>query len=183
MSQGAGEPAGESAKQLVTVGRACGAYEGLELAVEPPGARHPAGAPLAPHSDRDAMRGARILVVDDDPDIRALANLALSQDGHIVIEASSGPEALALIDARIPDLLVLDLLMPEQGGMEVLKILRSKPATAALPVVVLTAMDDEITTRAGFEFGATDYLSKPFSIPQLAARVRACLTRTGSGAT
>ena len=97
-----------------------------------------------------------------------------------MIEASSGPEALALIDARIPDLVVLDLLMPEQGGMEVLKILRSKPATAALPVVVLTAMDDEVTTRAGFEFGATDYLTKPFSIPQLTARVRTCLTRTGS---
>lgn len=181
--KGVEERARDYAKQLGTVVRVCCAYEGLDLAVEPHGARHPAGAPLAPHSDRDAMRGARILVVDDDPDIRALANLALSQDGHIVIEASSGPEALALIDARIPDLLVLDLLMPEQGGMEVLKILRSKPATAALPVVVLTAMDDETTTRAGFEFGATDYLSKPFSIPQLAARVRACLTRTGSGAT
>ena len=83
--------------------------------------------------------------------------------------------------SRAPDLLVLDLLMPEQGGLEVLRILRSKPATAALPVVVLTAMDDEDNTRAGFEFGATDYVTKPFTIPQLAARVRACLTRRGSG--
>ena len=123
------------------------------------------------------MRSGRILVVDDDPDIRALANQALSQDGHIVIEASSGPEALALIDAHAPDLLLLDLQMPGQGGLEVLKILRSRPATAALPVVVLTAMNDETNTRAGFEGGATDYLTKPFSIPQLAARVRACLAR------
>jgi DNA-binding response OmpR family regulator len=61
----------------------------------------------------------------------------------------------------------------------VLRILRSNPATAALPVVVLTAMDDEVNTRAGFEFGATDYVTKPFTIPQLAARVRACLTRSG----
>jgi two-component system, OmpR family, phosphate regulon response regulator PhoB len=69
-------------------------------------------------------------------------------------------------------------MMPVVSGLEVLKLLRSKPATAALPIVLLTAMDDEANTRAGFELGATDYLTKPFSIPQLAARVRACLTRT-----
>jgi CheY-like chemotaxis protein len=171
------------AEQLGYAVRVCCAYEGLDLAVEPHGVRQLAGTPLAPHSGRDALRGSRVLVVDDDPDIRALANQALSQDGHIVIEAASGQEALALVDAQAPDLLVLDLLMPGQGGLEVLKILRSRPATAALPVVVLTAMDDEVNTRAGFEFGATDYLTKPFSIPQLAARVRACLTRTGSGVT
>ena len=68
--------------------------------------------------------------------------------------------------------------MPGQGGLEVLKILRSNPLTAGLPVVVLTAMDDEANTRAGFEFGATDYVTKPFSIPQLAARIRACLKRS-----
>jgi DNA-binding response OmpR family regulator len=78
----------------------------------------------------------------------------------------------------VPDLLVLDLLMPEQGGLEVLQILRSQPATALLPVVVLTAMGDEINTRSGFALGATDYVTKPFSSPQLAARVRACFART-----
>ncbi len=161
----------------------CCAYEGLELTVEPQGARHLADVPLALPTGRDALRGIRVLVVDDDPDIRALANLALSQDGHIVNEASSGTEALALIDAHAPDLLLLDLLMPGQGGLEVLRILRSRPATAALPVVVLTAMDDEANTRAGFELGATDYVTKPFTIPQLAARVRACLTRSASEAT
>jgi DNA-binding response OmpR family regulator len=72
--------------------------------------------------------------------------------------------------------------MPEQGGLEVLRILRSRLPTLALPVVVLTAMDDEANIRAGFDLGATDYLTKPFSIPQLAARVRACLARTeGAG--
>jgi len=157
----------------------CCAYEGLELTLEPHGVRHLAGAPVAPHSGRDALRGRHILVVDDDPDIRALANHALRQDGHIVIEASGGREALALIDTQPPDLLLLDLLMPDPGGLEVLKILRSRPATAALPIVVLTALDDEVNTRSGFELGATDYLTKPFSIPQLAARVRACLARTG----
>ena len=168
----------ECAKQLGGVVEVCCAYEGLNLVVEPRDAVRLAAMPSAPHEGRDPQRGRRILVVDDDPDIRALANLALSQDGHIVVEASSGQEALAAIAAQAPDLLVLDLLMPVQGGLEVLKVLRSNPVTAGLPVVVLTAMDDEANTRAGFEFGATDYVTKPFSIPQLAARVRACLKRS-----
>jgi len=173
----------ECAKRLGGVVEVCCAYEGLNLVVEPRDAVRLAPMPSAPHEGRDPQRGRRILVVDDDPDIRALANLALSQDGHIVVEASSGQEALAAIAAQAPDLLVLDLLMPVQGGLEVLKILRSNPVTAGLPVVVLTAMDDEANTRAGFEFGATDYVTKPFSIPQLAARVRACLKRSGRGVT
>lgn len=159
----------------------CCAYEGLELVVESHGARPLARPPLASHTERGAGHGSHILVVDDDPDIRTLINEALSQDGHSVMAAASGQEALKLIDAQVPALLVLDLLMPDQGGLEVLKVLRSRPATAALPVLVLTALDDEVSTRASFAFGATDYLSKPFSIPQLAARVRTCLARTDSG--
>jgi CheY-like chemotaxis protein len=166
------------AEQLGYAVEVCCAYEGLDLAVEPHGVRQLASTPPAPYPGRDALRGRHVLVVDDDPDICKLVKKALSQDGPIVIEASTGREALALIDARVPDLLVLDLLMPEQGGLEVLKVLRSRPATAALPVLVLTAMDDEVNTRAGFDLGATDYLIKPFSMPQLAARVRACLART-----
>ena len=158
----------------------CCAFEGLGVSVAAHAVEHLADAPPAPQADRQALVGIRILVVDDDPDIRALAKRALSQDGHIVNEASTGKEALALIDAEAPTLLVLDLVMPEQGGLEVLEILRSRPATAALPVVLLTAMDDEASTRAGFELGATDYVTKPFTIPQLAARVRACLTRGGT---
>ncbi len=158
----------------------CCAYEGLDLTVEPHAVRQRAGTSPASHSGpEDALHGSHILVVDDDPDIRALVNKALSQDGHTVIQAASGQEALALIDKQAPDLLVLDLLMPKQGGLEVLKVLRSRPATAALPVLVLTALNDEANTRAGFDLGATDYVTKPFTIPQLAARVRACLLRRG----
>ena len=154
----------------------CCAYEGLELGVAPHGVR-PATETAPPLAAAHDCRSSRILVVDDDPDLRALASHALTRDGHTVIEARSGAEALALIDALVPDLLLLDLQMPVQGGLEVLGILRSRPATATLPVIVLTAMDDETHTRAGFDSGATDYLTKPFSVPQLAARVRACLTR------
>jgi CheY-like chemotaxis protein len=159
----------------------CCAFEGLDVSVDAHGVEHLAGASPGPQRAREALVDIRILVVDDDPDIRALAKLALSQDGHIVSEASSGAEAIALIEAEAPNLLVLDLLMPGQGGLEVLEILRSRPATAALPIIVLTAMDDEVNTRAGFASGATDYVTKPFTIPQLAARVRACLTRSTNG--
>ncbi|MEO5762832.1 MAG: response regulator [Vicinamibacteria bacterium] len=161
--------------------KVCCAYEGLELEAQSHSIRDLIALPVTPPQERDAIRGSRILIVDDDPDIRALANHALTQDGHVVIEAASGKEALALIDAQPPDLLLLDLLMPVQGGLEVLKILRSNKTTESLPVVVLTAMDDDVNLKAGFDVGASDYLTKPFSVPQLAARVRACLTRTLAG--
>jgi CheY-like chemotaxis protein len=154
------------------------AFEGLEMTLAPHGTALLAPSAPAANPDRAASLGRRVLVVDDDPDIRTLASHALSQDGHTVSQASSGREALALIAAEAPDLLVLDLLMPEQDGLEVLRILRAQPATARLPVMVLTSMDDEASTRAGFALGANDYLTKPFSVPQLAARVRACLART-----
>jgi len=153
------------------------AFEGLELSIAAHGTQSVPVSVPAPHPDRGAPAGKRILVVDDDAEIRILATRALTQDGHTVTQACGGREALALIASQVPDLLVLDLLMPEQGGLEILGILRSLPATAAMPVVVLTAMDDEANTRAGFDLGATDYVTKPFSIPQLAARVRACLAR------
>ncbi len=153
------------------------AFEGMELCLAGSPDRPAAPTMAAPATEGEAARGKRVLVVDDDPDIRALASKALTRDGHEVSEAASGAEALALIAAQVPDLVLLDLLMPVQGGLEVLRLLRSMPATAALPIVVLTAMDDEANTRAGFELGATDYLTKPFTPPQLAARVRACLAR------
>ena len=77
----------------------------------------------------------------------------------------------------MPDLLVLDYKMVGMDGMAVMKALRDKPATQHLPVLMLTAMADEPSTRAGFDAGVTDYVTKPFSIPQLTSRVRACLTR------
>jgi CheY-like chemotaxis protein/phosphoribosyl 1,2-cyclic phosphodiesterase len=121
--------------------------------------------------------GARLLVVDDDPLLRRLAVKVLAKYGHTVSEAENGREALKIIGRQPPDLVILDLEMPEMPGLEVLRKLRSKPATARLPVLILTVSGNEAATSASFEAGATDYLTKPFSIPQLTARVHACLER------
>ena len=123
------------------------------------------------------VAGSRLLVVDDDPLLRRLAVKVLAKFGHTVREAENGKEALRSIERQQPDLVVLDLEMPGMPGLEVLRELRAKPATAHLPVLILTATVNETATSASFEAGATDYLTKPFSIPQLTARVHACLER------
>jgi two-component system phosphate regulon response regulator PhoB len=102
---------------------------------------------------------------------------ALEEDQYTVSKATSGPEALRMIGEHMPDLVVLDYKMTGMDGLTVMKTLRAKPETEALPVLMLTASTDEPSTRAAFEAGVTDYVTKPFSIPQLTARVRACLAR------
>jgi len=102
---------------------------------------------------------------------------ALEEDQYTVSTATSGPEALRMIDEHRPDLVVLDYKMTGMDGLAVMKALRAKPETHLLPVLMLTAMTDEPSTRAGFDAGVTDYVTKPFSFPQLTARVRACLAR------
>ena len=156
------------------------AYEGCELNLAPRRVLQPATA-AAPLSAPVSQRSFRILVVDDEPDIRVMAVLALKQDQHTVMEATNGSDALRMVAEERPDLVVLDYKMPEMDGIAVLKALRAKPETAGLPILMLTAMTDEASTRTGFEAGATDYLTKPFSIPQLTARVRACMARSAKG--
>jgi CheY-like chemotaxis protein len=152
------------------------AYEGCDVTVQPShDTAEMAAPPVAPAA---IVTTARILVTDDDQDMRALTKRALERDGHDVVEATSGAETLRLVQSQRPDLLVLDLVMPDMGGIEVLDALRARPETIGLPVLILTSMDDENSTRAGFDAGATDYLTKPFSMPQLAARVRSILART-----
>jgi CheY-like chemotaxis protein/phosphoribosyl 1,2-cyclic phosphodiesterase len=153
------------------------AFEGCRVSVDARGVKR-ADAPETAHTPAAAVApGARVLIVDDDPVVRRLTMQALQNDGYVLTEAAGGREALELISRQTPDLVILDLVMPELDGMEVLKVLRANPAKASLPVLILTAQTDESTTRAGFDVGATDYLTKPFSSPQLSARVRACLTR------
>jgi CheY-like chemotaxis protein len=126
----------------------------------------------APPVDSDRGRALRIVVVDDDEDLRILARKALR--GHNISEAASTGEALQVIAREKPDLVLLDLVMPPPDGLELLRILRSREETHTLPIIVLTARGDEESITASFALGATDYLSKPFTPPQLDARVRSC---------
>jgi len=126
-----------------------------------------------------AQRRFKVLVVDDQPESLMLIVRALVDGPYDVSTATSGPEGLRMIAEAPPDLVVLDYKMTGMDGPTVVKTLRARAETASLPVLMLTAMTDEASTRAGFEAGVTDYVTKPFSIPQLVARVHACLARTG----
>jgi len=118
-----------------------------------------------------------ILVVDDEPRIVELARDYLEHAGFAVLTAGDGPTALALARTRNPDLVVLDLGLPGLDGLDVTRQLRTVERTAALPIVMLTARDDELDKLLGLELGADDYLTKPFSPRELVARVRAVLRR------
>jgi CheY-like chemotaxis protein/phosphoribosyl 1,2-cyclic phosphodiesterase len=153
------------------------AREGGEHVLEPRSPLKPF-VTATPFQASVAQRQFRILVVDDQPEMRTLIVRALEGEQYIVSTAVSGQEALRMIDAHLPDLVVLDYKMAGMDGMAVMRTLRAGSRTRALPVLMLTAMTDEPSTRAGFEAGVTDYVTKPFSIPQLTARVRACLARS-----
>ncbi len=120
---------------------------------------------------------SRVLVVEDEPDIRDLLAFHLERDGYQVTRATTGPEALRQLRAAPPDLVILDLMLPELDGLEVCRRLRADPATAALPVIMLTAKGDEVDRVVGLEMGADDYVVKPFSPKEMLARVRAVLRR------
>jgi two-component system, OmpR family, alkaline phosphatase synthesis response regulator PhoP len=120
----------------------------------------------------------RILVVEDDPDIADLVRRYLQKAGFAVDVRSSGREALSAIAAQPPDLLVLDLMLPQVNGLEICRIVRSDEKTRSIPVIMVTARAEESERIAGLDLGADDYLAKPFSPAELVARVRALLRRT-----
>jgi phosphate regulon transcriptional regulator PhoB len=122
-----------------------------------------------------------VLVVEDEPDIRNLVVHHLTRDGFRCRTAASGPEALARIRTAAPDLVVLDLMLPELNGLEVCRRLRADPTTATVPIIMLTAKTDEVDRIVGLEMGADDYVAKPFSPKELVARVRAVLRRARPG--
>lgn len=115
-----------------------------------------------------------VLLVDDDPNLREVARYALSQAGFRVEEAANGRDALEAARARPPDLIVLDVRMPEVDGLEVCRELRK---TSRVPIVFLSSADEEIDRVLGLELGGDDYLGKPFSPRELVARVKAVLRR------
>jgi DNA-binding response OmpR family regulator len=121
------------------------------------------------------MPNETILVVDDEANIRDLARLYLEKDGYKVILAQDGAQALKLVQENEPALIVLDLMLPEVDGWEVCRRVR---ADSNVPILMLTARDDDIDKIVGLEMGADDYLTKPFNPRELVARVRAILRRT-----
>jgi two-component system, OmpR family, phosphate regulon response regulator PhoB len=123
---------------------------------------------------------AQILVVEDEPDIAALLSYHLTRAGYAVRTAVDGGEALRTIDADLPDLVVLDLMLPTTSGLDVLKQVRASPELAHLPVVLLTARREEADRIQGLELGADDYMTKPFSVEELVLRVGAVLWRVRS---
>lgn len=118
-----------------------------------------------------------ILVVDDEPDIRALIVHALARDGLDARAVGSGAEALEAVRREVPSLVVLDVMLPGVSGTEVCRRLRADPATRDVPVIMLSARGEEIDRVVGFEVGADDYVTKPFSTRELLLRVRAVLRR------
>ncbi len=120
---------------------------------------------------------SKVLVVDDEPEAVELVEFNLKQAGYSVVTAADGAEALNKARATQPDLIVLDLMLPEVDGLEVCKMLRRDPATAGIPIVMLTAKAAEIDRVLGLELGADDYVTKPFSPRELVLRVKKLLQR------
>jgi len=120
---------------------------------------------------------ARILVVEDEADIRQVLLYNLGQAGHEAIAASRGGEGLAAARDRRPDLVLLDLMLPDISGLEVCRQLKTDPALRTVPVIMVTARSEEIDRVVGLELGADDYIVKPFSVRELILRVQAVLRR------
>ena len=121
---------------------------------------------------------ARILVADDDVDIRELVEFKLSTLGHDVVSVADGAAAVEACQAQRPDLAVLDVMMPGVSGLDAIRAIRADPALTDLPVILLTARAQESDVETGFDSGADDYITKPFSPRELAARVETLLARS-----
>ena len=123
------------------------------------------------------MNNTSVLVVEDEADIRELIKFSLSKEGYKVILCSSAEEAEQALVKSVPDIMLLDLMLPGKDGFTFCKELRAKAKTATLPIVMVTARTEDADIVAGLEVGADDYISKPFSPRVLSARVKAALRR------
>jgi two-component system alkaline phosphatase synthesis response regulator PhoP len=123
------------------------------------------------------MAQKKILVVDDEKDIVELISYNLEQEGFAVIKAYDGQMAWERVKTAKPDLVVLDLMIPGIHGLEVCKLIRRDAATETLPIIMLTAKSDQVDKILGLELGADDYVTKPFNVRELIARIRAVLRR------
>lgn len=120
----------------------------------------------------------KILIVDDEPDIIDLLSFNLQSEGYAVISAGSGLDAITLAASQKPDLILLDIMLPEKDGREVIQEIRKNPATENIPVIFLTAKDSEFDEVLGLELGADDYIIKPIRIQKLLARIKAVLRKS-----
>jgi DNA-binding response OmpR family regulator len=125
----------------------------------------------------------QILLVEDDPDIRITLEQNLGDAGYTVSAVGTAEDALRLATASVPDLVLLDLMLPDRPGSEVCRSLRADPRTSSVPVIMVTARSGEDDRIAGFEQGADDYIGKPFSMRELLLRIEAVLKRNRSGGT
>lgn len=123
------------------------------------------------------MAGKKILVVDDEADILHFLELVLAERGYEVVTANSGQQALAEARSHVPDLVLLDIMMPQMDGWEVLRLLRIDPRTAAIPVAMVSARTDAKDRVQGLQEGAVDYICKPFSLEELLAKVDGLFTQ------
>ena len=122
-----------------------------------------------------------VLVVEDEDALATLLQYNLEKEGYDVTVAGDGEEALILVDERLPDLVVLDWMLPKVSGIEVCRRLRSRPETRNVPIIILTARGEETDRIRGLDTGADDYVVKPFSMTELTARIRAVLRRIRPG--
>jgi DNA-binding response OmpR family regulator len=134
-------------------------------------------APPTRRSGGHARASSKVLLVDDEDSLRKVMRDLLEREGYVVTEARDGVQALDQVDRVGPDIIVLDLNLPGLDGYGVLSHLRSRPATANIPVIVLTAKGDEDNEVRVFELGADDFLTKPFRARALSARLEAVLGR------
>ena len=120
----------------------------------------------------------RIAVIEDEKDLAGLLAFQLEKEGHKVLMAHDGKSGYELISQEIPDLVLLDIMLPIVNGVEVCKLLKKQKSTQAIPIIMLTAKGEEIDRVIGFEVGADDYVTKPFSMRELLLRIKVSQRRT-----
>jgi len=126
------------------------------------------------------MAGNTILLVEDEPEIRDMLNFALSRAGFRVVEAATAEDAMIRLDGGLPNLLIVDWMLPGMSGVEMARRVRRDDHTGELPIIMLTARGEETDKLKSFDSGVDDYMTKPFSPRELIARVKALLRRSGA---
>ena len=122
----------------------------------------------------------KLLIIEDEPDLRELLSFTLSREGYDVMEAETAETALQILDSKLPDLAIVDWMLPGMDGIELVKRLRRDDVTEDLPIIMLTARGEEPDKLKSFDVGIDDYITKPFSPRELLARIKALLKRSGT---